>query len=157
MDETHDVHASIDDWALDEMQAVRALEDTPEDWRDTSGVNNEQDVWRWQDHLMSAVEDDCRSGACATKAQDMVWQSDLSVHSVMTEARARIQRVHAGYEESGLIRKAEKARCEEPEMTLWGASVSDSRKDVRGSLEKIKVLVVLTAQLLTARTASSDE
>eukprot|EP00971_Amphidinium_carterae_P349167 6490879-Amphidinium_carterae.2 len=42
-------------------------------------------------------------------------------------------------------------------MTLWGASVSDARKDVRGAVDKIKPLVVLTSQLLNACTASSDE
>eukprot|EP00971_Amphidinium_carterae_P282208 5602370-Amphidinium_carterae.1 len=101
-------------------------------------------------------------GQIAVGADDLVtddWADaeDFSTEGILREARARIQGVHKGYRESGLIRKETKARSEEKEMTLWGALVSGKNKTVRGSLEKMKMLIGLTTQLLAAATSSSDE
>eukprot|EP00971_Amphidinium_carterae_P282209 5602371-Amphidinium_carterae.1 len=60
-------------------------------------------------------------GADDLESDDWADAKDFSAGSILGEARSRIQGVHRGYQESGLIRKEAKARCEEQEMTLWGA------------------------------------
>eukprot|EP00971_Amphidinium_carterae_P078453 1551722-Amphidinium_carterae.1 len=95
-------------------------------------------------------------GQIAIGADD-VEDNTFSVQSTLDEARVRICHVHAGYRNSGLIRKEAKARAEESVMTLWGSTIDGSNKVVRGALEKVKPLLAVTAELLSAKTASSDE
>eukprot|EP00971_Amphidinium_carterae_P277412 5505535-Amphidinium_carterae.1 len=95
-------------------------------------------------------------GQLAIGADD-VDDADFSVTSVMQEARQRIGKVHKGYRESGLIRKETKAQAEVTTLSLWGATVDGEKKTVRGSLEKVKALALLTAETLAGRTVSSDE
>eukprot|EP00971_Amphidinium_carterae_P075901 1499652-Amphidinium_carterae.2 len=95
-------------------------------------------------------------GLVAAGADD-IHDEAFRVDTVMEEARRRIAGVHSGYDTAGLIRKAAKARVEEPMMTLWGSTVDGSELTVRGALDKIKPLVVVTIELVGARTASSDE
>eukprot|EP00971_Amphidinium_carterae_P210931 4185404-Amphidinium_carterae.1 len=95
-------------------------------------------------------------GQVAAGADD-VGDPAYSIAAVMGEARHRIERVHAGYATSGLIRKEEKAQKEVSVLTLWGATVDGNKKTVRGALEKVKALVTLTTRMLAARTVSTDE
>eukprot|EP00971_Amphidinium_carterae_P073437 1452051-Amphidinium_carterae.1 len=96
-------------------------------------------------------------GADDLDSDDFVGAEEFATQSILSQARSRIKGVHKGYQESCLIRKEVKARSEEKDMTLWGALVSGEHKTVRGSLDKMKLLLSLTTQLLGAPTSSSDE
>eukprot|EP00971_Amphidinium_carterae_P332781 6467102-Amphidinium_carterae.1 len=95
-------------------------------------------------------------GQVAIGADD-IGDPQMSVAAVLQRGRECIDKVHRGYKCSGLIRKEAKACSEEPEITLWGSSINGKNQTIRGALNKVKVLVVLTVDLMTAKTVSSDE
>eukprot|EP00971_Amphidinium_carterae_P292437 5805185-Amphidinium_carterae.1 len=68
----------------------------------------------------------------------------LADAAVRQRAQSEHQSLLKGYKRVGIVRKTEKSVVEEPEASVWGASLSSRTKTVQSSVQKRRTLVHAT-------------
>eukprot|EP00971_Amphidinium_carterae_P044554 876204-Amphidinium_carterae.1 len=94
-------------------------------------------------HLCGAYVDDLGVLTIASPSYDHVCGVDS-----VNEHHDLVRLAREGYENSGIVRKPEKAKEAESESTLWGAEISSKRLELKGDSQKLLVLLEATALLL---------
>ena len=64
-----------------------------------------------------------------------------------TATLERVAAGHAAYKRVGIQRKPEKSQYDVREAVVWGGEISSSRRDVRGAVDKLRQLAVITSYL----------
>eukprot|EP00971_Amphidinium_carterae_P085827 1697940-Amphidinium_carterae.2 len=99
-------------------------------------------------HLVGAYVDDLGVISLASPSYDAACGCDT-----LEEHGDLVRKARAGYLQTGIVRKPQKAKEALTETTLWGAEISSERVEVAGDSQKLDLLVHATVTLLTSKAA----